>query len=330
MKVEDGAADAAVRRGPAPVREPFGASAPARHERPAPVWYSHGLNRMAYYRVAGAVGGALPRGLRLRMARLAGRAIGRRLARERGAVRRNLARVLPALGPSALEAKVSETFANFAVCFADLLTLNRGADAGLSPDVVAIGGDAHLDAGLAHGRGAILLTAHLANWELAGRLLARLRERPTHVVLSAEQDHAVEGYLRLGGPHLTFVTRRDATSTLGLMAALRRGELVAMQGDRATGERGDATLPFFGAPAAFPLGPFVLARAAGAPVVPAFCAMVPGGGYRISVEAPIWVEPGEEMSALAAVVAALERAVRARPTEWFNFYDVWEGRGGAV
>src|SRR5204862_187569 len=75
-------------------------------------------------------------------------------------------------------------------------------------------------------------------------------------------------------------------------AALRRGEIVALQGDRALGTRGDVLQPFFGAPAAFPLGPFVLARAAGAPVVPAFCVLDADRRYRVVVGAPSSVEAG--------------------------------------
>ena len=80
---------------------------------------------------------------------------------------------------------------------------------------------------------------------------------------------------------------------------------------------------FFGAPAPFAIGPFVLARAAGAPVVAAYCVMDADHRYRITVESPIWVKSGEEPAALAAMVATLERAVRAHPTQWFNFFDVW-------
>ena len=42
-----------------------------------PHWYSHGWNRLAYYRLAGVAAGTLPRRPRLGAARLAGR--GRRL-----------------------------------------------------------------------------------------------------------------------------------------------------------------------------------------------------------------------------------------------------------
>jgi KDO2-lipid IV(A) lauroyltransferase len=282
----------------------------------APDWYSHGLNRVAYYRLATAAA-ALPRPARLRLARGLGRLLARALPAERRAVRSNLARV-------------RETFANFGAFFADLLTLNRRPGADLRNYVVSAEGEHHVDAAIAAARGVVLLTAHLGNWEFAGRLLASRGGRTAHVVLSAEQDAALERYLRLDSPQLRFVTRHRATSTLGLLAALRRAELVAMQADRPGGGRGDALVPFFGEPAAFPLGPFVLARAAGAAVIPAFCAMAPGGRYRLEIEPPIWVKPGEEQVGLATVVAALERVIRAYPTQWFNFFDAWSPPGGPV
>jgi len=289
-----------------------------------PRWYSHGLNRLAYYRLARAVAAALPRPVRLAAARAVARAVGRALSAERSRVRGNLARVLAGAKPRELDAAVGETFANFGAFFADLLILNRTEPERLRPYVAVRVGEEHLDAAFAAGRGAVLVTAHLGNWELGGRLLACRGGAPrTHVVLSAEEDAALESHLRVNAPELRFVTRKHPTSTLGLLAALRRGEVVAMQGDRPTGERGDRLVSFFGSPAAFPIGPFVLARAAGAPVVPAFCTMAADGRYRVEVGSPIWVKLGEEMAGLETMVAALERAVRAHPTQWFNFFDVW-------
>ena len=296
-------------------------AADASHSAAPPGWYSHGLNRLVYYRLAQAAASALPRPARLALARGLGRLLSRAVPAERRAVRSNLARVLPGASPRELDARVAETFANFGAFFADLLTLNRRPD--LAAYVASAEGEHHLDAALGAGRGVVLLTAHLGNWEFAGRLLSSRGRRTAHVVLSAEQDQALERYLRLDSPQLRFVTRRHATSTLGLLAALRRAELVAMQADRPTGGRGDAIVPFFGEPAAFPIGPFVLARAAGGAVVPAFCAMAPGGRYRLEIDAPIWVKPGEEAGALATTVAALERVIRAYPTQWFNFFDAW-------
>jgi len=301
---------------PAPVPDASSSAAP-------PDWYSHGLNRLFYYRLAQVAASALPRPVRRRLARGLGRVLARAVPAERRAVRSNLARVLPGAGERELDRRTGETFANFGAFFADLLTLNRRPAADLGAYVASAEGEHHLDAALAAGRGVVLLTAHLGNWEFAGRLLSSRGRRTAHVVLSAEQDQTLERYLRLDSPQLRFVTRRHATSTLGLLAALRRAELVAMQADRPTGGRGDAIVPFFGEPAAFPIGPFVLARAAGAAVVTAFCAMAPGGRYRLEIDPPIWVKPGEEAAALATTVTSLERVIRAYPTQWFNFFDAW-------
>jgi KDO2-lipid IV(A) lauroyltransferase len=279
---------------------------------------------LGYYRVAALAAAALPRPLRLAAARRTGRLLARALPRERLAVDRNLARVLPDWSRAARARAVGETFARFACCFADLLVLNRRRPDRLERTLAGVDGEEHLDRALDAGHGVILLTGHLGNWDLAGRLLARRRGRPTHVVLSAEQEAALEGYLRREQPGLRYVTRRQASAALDLWAALRRAEVVAMQADRATGERGDAAVPFFGAPAAFPLGPFLLARASGAPVVPAFCLMTDDGRYRVAIEPPIRVAPGGEHAALRTTVGLLERVVRGHPTQWFNFFDVWE------
>jgi KDO2-lipid IV(A) lauroyltransferase len=289
-----------------------------------PRWYSHGLNRLAYYRLARAAAAVLPRRMRLSVARVVARGVGRALSAERSRVRANLERVLAGAAPRELDAAVDDTFANFGAFFADLLILNRADAVRLRRYVAERVGDEHLGAVFAAGHGAVLVTAHLGNWELGGRLLACRGGAPrTHVVLSPEEDAALEQHLRVNAPELRFVTRSHPAATLGLLSALRRGEAVAMQGDRPTGERGDRLVSFFGSTAAFPLGPFVLARAAGAPVLPAFCTMTRDGCYRVDVGAPIWVKPGEEMAGLEAMVAALEGAVRAHPTQWFNFFDVW-------
>jgi len=227
---------------------------------------------------------------------------------------------VPGLGPAARAALVIDVFRHFARCFADLVSSNRRA--GRARRLLGrVEGIERLDTAAAGG--AVLLTAHLGNWELAGRLLGDRMARPTHVVIAREADAGVERFLRGGPSSVRFVTPTDPTSALPLVGALRRGEIVAMQGDRALGTRGDVAVDFFGAPARFPLGPFVLARAARAPVLSAFCLLGADGRYTIRVGGPITVAPGTEQAALAAWVCELEAAVRRDPEQWFNFFDVW-------
>lgn len=294
------------------------------HATPVPRWYAHRLNRAAVYRVGAALARVLPRALRLRAAQAVATATAGRFPDERAAVRQTLARVVNGAAPRDLDALVTEVFQNFAVCFTDLITSNRaGGVEGLLADT---DGMEHLAAAERLGRGLVVVTAHLGNWELGGRLLAGTVTRKTHVVVAPEQDPAVERFLRGNGGPVRFLTRTSPTDVLPLVAALRRNEVVALQGDRALGGRGDRLQSFFGAPAPFPLGPFVLARAAGAPVLPAFCLLRPDRRYTIAIGEPWTVSPGGEAEALAHWVGVLETMIRRHPTQWFNFYDVWRSR----
>jgi lauroyl/myristoyl acyltransferase len=297
------------------LREAAAAAAPPR-------WYTHRLNRPAVYRAGALLASALPRPVRLAVARaLAPRAAGWFPA-ERARVAANLARVRPQASAAERAALVDELFRHFAICFADLVSTNRRED---RPDrlVGHIEGDEYLRAADAQGRGLVLVTAHFGNWELGGRLLAARLGRPTHVVVAPEADPEVERFLRGGPAPVRFVRRGDPTAVLPLVAALRRNEVVALQGDRALGTRGDALVDFFGTPAPFPLGPFVLARAAGAPVVPAFCLLGRARRYTVVMAPPIHVTAGGETAALAQWVGVLETMVRRAPEQWFNFFDVW-------
>jgi predicted LPLAT superfamily acyltransferase len=144
--------------------------------------------------------------------------------------------------------------------------------------------------------------------------------------MAPEQDPAIQRFLRAGThtADLCFVTNDGSTVFVQLLMALRRGDVVAVQMDRATGHRSDVMVPFFGMPAAFPLGPFLLARAARVPVLPCFCVMRPDARYEIWVDQAIPVTPGREEMALHDMVRVLERYIAMAPNQWYNFYDVWD------
>jgi lauroyl/myristoyl acyltransferase len=286
-----------------------------------PRWYAHRFNRVGPYHVTARVGAALPRSVRLRLAAAIAPRLRGLFATEWQLVVRNMARIVPQAGEAAWEALAADVFRHFAMCFTDLVVTNRHR--GLDTLLAGLEGRQHMVAAVQRERGLIGLTGPLGNWELAGRLMTAAVARPTHVVVEAERDPEVERFLRGGPGPLRFVARRNPTDVLSLVTALRRGEVVAMQGDRALGDRGDASVPFFGTPARFPLGPFILARASGAPVIPAFCLLDHARRYVISLGNPIEVEAGGEDAALRHWVTLLEEMVRSHPAQWFNFFDCW-------
>jgi lauroyl/myristoyl acyltransferase len=238
---------------------------------------------------------------------------------EGAAIRKTLERVTDATG-SRLEGLTVGTFTDFAMCFSDLVSTNRLPGEQLLAHIERVEGAeriTRLEAGF------VSLTAHIGNWELAGRLLAGRAARMTHVVVAAEEARNLERWVRRNGDGVRFVPRSSPTFSLELVTALRRGEVVAVQGDRALGTRGDRPIPFCGFLAPFPLGPFVLARAVGVPLVPAFCLLDSNYRYAVKVTEPLIVATGGEEAAAHAWVAVLESVVRAHPTQWFNFFDIW-------
>src|SRR5438093_1369790 len=294
---------------------------PSAVSAPLPRWYAHRYNRAELYRLVAATRW-LPRRIRLELAQRVGRLAPRVLPAERAAVRSTLSVMTGAAG-SRLDELTRDVFGEFAMCFSDLVVAGR-RPARVSAQMGAAHGVEHL---LRQDGAVVSLTAHVGNWELAGRLLSRHSARPAHVVVAVEEARALERWLRRDGAGVRFVARSHPTVSLKLMAALRRGEAVALPGDRALGNRGAVMVPFFGRPAPFPVGPFQLARAAAVPLVPAFCTLGADREYVVRVLDPLPVVRGAEEDGLRTWVANLERVVAEKPTQWFNFFDIWNPFG---
>ena len=288
-----------------------------------PRWHGHPYNRAGLYRLVETLS-VLPRALRLSVARRVGQVAPRFLPVERRAIRKALGAITGASAGRLDELTVA-LFRDFAMCFTDLVSTNRQPAARLSGLIGSVTGAEVFDT---LPGGIVSVTAHVGNWELAGRLLANRLARRTHVVVSPEEAPELQRWVRRDGEGMRFVSRARPSVGVELVAAVRRGEVVALQADRALGNGGDVWISFFGVPAPFPLGPFVLARAAGVPVVPAFCVLGRRYRYDVRIATPIRVGRGEEAAAARAWVALLESVVREHPTQWFNFFDVWSPFAG--
>jgi KDO2-lipid IV(A) lauroyltransferase len=196
--------------------------------------------------------------------------------------------------------------------------------------VESVVGFSRLVEGRLKGKGVVLLTAHLGNWEIGGLMLAEVKQ-PIHVVLVPDLFSGVERvrrrmHARAGVTEIT--VDRTFLPTLAVLRALDRNGIVAMQGDRDFDNTGIAA-PFFGREAYFPRGPFRVAMATGAVVLPAFIVRVPGGRYRAIIEEPLAIEDvGDRDAALrrniARYVAVLERYVKTYPEQWYCFYPFWD------
>lgn len=244
------------------------------------------------------------------------------LPAKRRIVRDNLRRIT---GGRAQESLTLGTFVNFARCLTDSLEA-----AGPRPpefDVESHGEDILRDA-LAAGRGGVMVTAHLGNWELVGRLVRR-KGVPITVAMAHERNQSVHEFVeRQRGQEGVQIAYTDggAFAALDLLRVLRDNRILAIQLDRPTGGDGDRVLPFFGVPTRFPLGPFLLAQAASAPILPVYTVLVGHHRYRVE-QATLGTIPrrggvAAAEEGLARVVRHFEDAIRLYPDQWFHFTPI--------
>jgi Kdo2-lipid IVA lauroyltransferase/acyltransferase len=200
----------------------------------------------------------------------------------------------------------------------------------LSPEAleatVSMEDAAVFDRELAKGKGLLVATAHLGNWEVLGEAMTgrglRLNAvvRPLRGAFNAE---VVAGRVRSG---MRLIAQRGALR--GTLAALRRNEAVTVLLDQAIGGKHALHVPFFGRPAA--TTPLLSAAAlhSGAPVLVGLAPYV-DGRLRLHVQGPFPVpSTGDRARDLwthaAAVTAAIERAIRAHPEQWLWLHRRWK------
>ena len=206
------------------------------------------------------------------------------------------------------DALARRAFEHFAVSFVDFLRLGHLPASALAA-TVEIRGRHHLERARRGGRGVILLSAHVGNWEWGAAFLAS-QGTPLHVLARPHASRWVE----------RFVARRRRERGVGVLPArspwsraaeaLRRGEWVALMGDRPA-RRGRSVCAWAAA----------LARRTGAVVLPAVIVRVAPGRYAACFERPVAAGApvtGHYREAIAAYV-------RRYPEQWFAFEPLHEG-----
>jgi len=180
-----------------------------------------------------------------------------------------------------------------------------------------------------NGRGFLLVTGHVGNWEMGAVTLRRHGLTPA-VVGQPELSPRVQ-QMRQQLRERVGVESIDIGTSMSTAFKVRRavdgGRAVALLVDRAYPED-RVVVPFFGRPTPFLRSPALLARFCGCPILPGFFVRRSSGSYfnvwGELLEADPAVSPEEDAVRLMGRVAAdLERVIRAQPTQWFNFYRFW-------
>ncbi len=234
-------------------------------------------------------------------------------------VRANLGRVFPDASDWEISRLARRIFRNYARYLVDYGRFRWVPQEGFATVIPALEGGENLQEAFDAGRGVILVTGHIGNWELGGVSLGHRGMKVNVLTLpdGSRQIDAIRKVYRGQYAINTIVLDGSPFASLEMMVALKRGEMVAMLVDR-WGKADGVASPFFGGIHHLPRGPFVLSRVTGATILPAFVVR-DGTCYRGIVEPPIVVEQEGLGPYAARISQALERVIRRYPEQWYNF-----------
>lgn len=268
----------------------------------------------------------LPRPAALSLGAALGEAVWLAGAR-RGVVDENLATTFPGRDAAWRQRVGRATYRHFGAVLVEMARWIRRplVEAG---HLVRVSGLGRLEAARARGRGVVVMTAHLGNWEV-GPTVARLHGLAFTSV-----------YQRVRNPYLDAAVRRIRTlhgqglalrgmGLRGAIEALRRNELVAFLPDQDAGPRG-VFVPFFGRPASTARGPAEIALRTGAAVLPIFV-LRRGDSYEVLIEKEIIFHRAAPREAevtriTAAYSRALEARIREAPEQYFWLHRRWKSQ----
>ena len=188
---------------------------------------------------------------------------------------------------------------------------------------VEVVGKEHLESALARGRGVILASSHIGNWELAAVMVAQWGYT-LHAVAGVQLGRWLAGAVRETKSELAIQTVSPDDGFRKLIRALQHNDPIALVVDGDIYGRG-VDVNFFGRPYSFPSGPGHLAQLTGALIVCGYCERVSPGRFRIVMEKPLDPATFATTAELnQAVASTVERHIREHVDQWCIFRPMWE------
>jgi uncharacterized protein len=238
--------------------------------------------------------------------------------------------LLPILHNDSARAELTarKLFSTFATKLIDLWRYEGGMPA--SQRFTAWSGWEHFEAAAARGRGVILVTPHLGNWEFGGPSLIE-RGQKLLVLTQAEPDERLtrlrqESRARWGIE--TLVVGGDAFGFIETIKRLQSGACVALLVDRPPAQTG-VTVELCGQPFQASIAAAELARASGCAIIPVYIVREEGSyAARMLAEVPYdraaIGNRAARIQLTQEIVRALEPVIRQHADQWFHFVPVWK------
>jgi len=245
--------------------------------------------------------------------------------RDRRFVKNNLRVIFPQEENRVLRRISRRVFRNFAKYLVDFFRFDK-LDLGYINKKVKLENLHYFDDAIAKGKGVIVLTAHLGNWELGGVVIALLGY-PFWAVALPHKNKKVNDFFdaRRNGKGVKVIAMGKAVRSC--ISEIRKNHMVALVGDRDFTEKG-VIVDLFSKPTHFPEGPAALSLITGASIVPGFMLRNPDDTFTLRIERPIEFSPkGDKTKDLTELVTIYKNIfqdyIRRYPDQWYVFRRFW-------
>jgi KDO2-lipid IV(A) lauroyltransferase len=277
----------------------------------------------------GAAAARLPAPVALALGRRLGDLTALALPRRRRVALANVAQAFPELSVTERRRVARRGWQHLGMTVIELARLlGRPLQATLGE--MTLDGLEHLQIAMAEHRGALMLSAHLGNWEYLSAA-AHLTGYPLSIVvrpLDSPALDAVAARMRLK-TGVELIDKRGALRPV--LEALRRRRMVGVLLDQNAARRESVFVPFFGHVASTSRSLALLSIRTGAPIVPIFTAREAPGRHRVVIEPPLprpTVNDPEQaiVEMTARCNQIIEAAIRKTPEQWLWAHDRWRTR----
>ena len=235
----------------------------------------------------------------------------------------NLRLCFPEKSPNEIRALARAHYDSLALGLFELCAGWWAKPADLPPHRVV--GPEHLNAALAKGNGALLLTAHFTTLEIGGRFMSE--SHPMGGLYRDPNNPVVARFMRgQRKRHMSPAVHFD--DLRGLVRALRGNNAIWYAPDQGKRTKSSEILPFFGVPAITNTATSKIAEMTGAAVVPSFAVREPDHSYTLTILPSLENFPTADTAADAIRINQLiEKHVRLAPEQYFWVHRRFKARG---
>jgi KDO2-lipid IV(A) lauroyltransferase len=178
------------------------------------------------------------------------------------------------------------------------------------------------------GKGIVLMSAHLGNWELAALIFSKIY--PISVIVANQANQFVNKIINDIRTQKDYKTiNKDNMNIKTILKCLKKNEILAILSDQDAGQNG-VFVPFFGRLASTPKGAAYFAITAKCPIIIALSTRQKNGTIKVEFTEVPMPNTGNKETDIKIINSfyskKLEEAVRKNPEQWFWFHRKWNTR----